>query len=287
MDVAIIGSGAVGLLCAAYLNEWHSVTLYTRTRTTADELTQSGIRTGETHQRTYPHVLPVDAYQHHDVTLIAVKSYHILSLVPILKGQSGIFVFMQNGMRHLEVIQTHFTHSHNWVGVLTHGVVKCACDTVSHTGVGGINLAPLDKSDGWQRDGRLLCEVLTALHPVVSDDATAILHNKLMINAVINPLTAYYEILNGDLLKSPYHDAVKRVLTVVCHILNLDEIEAYNTLNHVIRSTKQNQSSMLSDLRHKRPTEIETILGYLLSKRYDPTLAFYFEVIKKREDDYT
>ncbi len=287
MDVAIIGAGAVGLLCASYLNENHPVTLYTRSKRTADTLALSGIITDKHHQRTYPRVLPVDAYKHHDVTLIAVKSYHIASLIPVLKKQSGLCVFMQNGMGHLEVIQTHVTHSRNWVGVVTHGAKKLAFDTVSHTGVGQIMLAPLDQKLSWQADGRVLRDVCRALHPVVSEDARSILHKKLMINAVINPLTAYYEVTNGELLNEPYHDAVKRMLTAVCNILNLDEVKAYKELHHVIQTTKSNRSSMLADLLHQRPTEIEAILGYLMSIQYDPTLAYYYEAIKKREDDYT
>lgn len=287
MDVAIIGAGAIGLLCASYINQNHTVTLYTRSKETADALALSGIINDTYHQRTYPPVLPIDAYKHHEVTLVAVKSYHIASLVPVLKQQSGLFVFMQNGMSHLEVIQTHFIHSRNWVGAVTHGAKTLATDTVSHTGIGQITLAPLQKNFGWQADGRKLRECLSALHPVVSEDAYPILHNKLMINAVVNPLTAYYEVTNGELLTEPYHDSVKRLLTRVCHILNLDKEAAYNTLKRVIQLTKSNRSSMLADLLNQRPTENEAILGYLLSIQHDPLVAYYYQSIKKREDDYT
>ncbi|SUB28624.1 2-dehydropantoate 2-reductase [Yersinia pseudotuberculosis] len=77
------------------------------------------------------------------------------------------------------------------------------------------------------------------------------------------------------------------------------EMEGYHTstesllsyVNNVIRSTADNTSSLLQDLRSQRHTEIDYITGYLLRRARShgmalPENARLYELIKRKESDY-
>jgi 2-dehydropantoate 2-reductase len=95
------------------------------------------------------------------------------------------------------------------------------------------------------------------------------LWSKLLVNCAINPLTAIHRCRNGELLDSPeFREQATRVcaeLACVCRArgeLQLAE-RVQEMAFAVMRSTAPNQSSMLQDVLHKRPTEIDFITGYL------------------------
>ncbi|EKM84098.1 hypothetical protein AGABI1DRAFT_67306, partial [Agaricus bisporus var. burnettii JB137-S8] len=147
-----------------------------------------------------------------------------------------------------------------------------------------------------------------------------ILRRKLVVNAVINPLTALMGCRNGDILSSP---AAERLTSLICREAylafkeefqadannwfddlqkqgeNVDDIHASRLptsltqsalekdVQRVAYATKGNISSMLSDVRLGRPTEIDWINGYLykLGMKYDvwmPTNLSLINLVKLR-----
>lgn len=147
-----------------------------------------------------------------------------------------------------------------------------------------------------------------------------ILRRKLVVNAVINPLTAILGCRNGDLFTSP---AAHRIMNSVCYeasqafaaefqsetnqwLKGLGEqgvdVDNVNVMRlppsltktrleeeviKIANSTRGNISSMLSDVRHGNPTEIDYINGYLLNigrthKVRMPTNATLVNLVKMR-----
>jgi len=100
----------------------------------------------------------------------------------------------------------------------------------------------------------------------VVDDITTHVWNKLVINVGINALTAIYNCANGALLdkeetRERLAKAVSEAAAVARHLglpIMKDPIAA--TLE-VCKATANNISSMLQDIRNKRPTEIDSING--------------------------
>ena len=102
----------------------------------------------------------------------------------------------------------------------------------------------------------------------MEEDYENMLLKKLVVNAVINPLTAILEIKNGALIENPhYFKLEKDCLAEIQECLHLQKSEHYfENIVTVCEQTAQNQSSMLCDLEEKRPTEMDAILGYILEK---------------------
>ncbi|KAF8634900.1 hypothetical protein AX15_000648 [Amanita polypyramis BW_CC] len=135
----------------------------------------------------------------------------------------------------------------------------------------------------------------TSWSPISETQRT--MRRKLVVNAVINPMTAIMNCRNGDLLEST--DAL-RILRRVCreaakvfgaqHVAetqhwlddlsqqgidsnkvdvgrlssSLSEDSLYDEVLRVAEVTRGNISSMLSDVRYGKQTEIQYITGYLL-----------------------
>jgi 2-dehydropantoate 2-reductase len=118
---------------------------------------------------------------------------------------------------------------------------------------------------------RELCELLAAEGLALEPCANIKLAQwqKLAVNAVINPLTALFDINNGKLLTlaepnamvAPLCAEIASVAGAESIALNADSIEA--EVHRVCRLTSANISSMLQDVRQRRDTELAYINGYL------------------------
>ena len=101
-------------------------------------------------------------------------------------------------------------------------------------------------------------------------DIRSILLAKTAVNAVINPLTAIHQVKNGALLQPELLSRTEAAITEVQRLLTAaDETVIANALpdrvKAICQATAQNDSSMKVDLARGNPTEIEWILGWLLT----------------------
>lgn len=291
MKVAIIGGGAIGLLFASYLSRKHEVTIYTRTREQAKMLQEKGLslinQQGETqiiNLSSFPmdQMNQVDA----DIVIVAVKQYHLNHIADHLKSiRNSSFLFLQNGMSHLSFIDTLPAES-IFVGVVEHGAQRIDPTTVKHTGLG------LTRYGLW-RGGLSFeeAELSEEEFPfVLQVNPTLMLKEKLLVNCVINPLTALLQVPNGQLVDNPYYYKLFQVVFEEgAHALHMSSRERlFNKVEQICRKTAQNHSSMFKDLQNGRKTEIDAIVGSVLeeakkNKRSAPTLEFLYNAIKGKE----
>ena len=101
---------------------------------------------------------------------------------------------------------------------------------------------------------------------------------KLLINSVINPLTALYEVKNGELKSAFFQDKMANIILEGINIaraesLHFSQTQLINIINQVISNTSENYSSMNRDIFYKRQTENEYIIGYLLDRAKKHTLV--------------
>jgi 2-dehydropantoate 2-reductase len=271
MKIAIIGGGSIGLLFTYYLSDAFDVTLYTRTLQQAKVIKKSGIElvcNGETKSRKV-HVKTFDQWKSEEaITFVAVKQYHLSTLLHKLKDKAEDdinLVFLQNGMSHLQQLE-ELRNKNIYVCTVEHGAFKSSANTVVHNGQGQTGLAL------FQGDMKLPSSLFALQNfPIVFKlDYYEMLIRKLVVNAIINPLTAILKVTNGEIIRNKqYFMAAQQLFIEVSDILELENKEGYfEMICEICLKTSENRSSMLKDMELSQQTEIDSILGYILEEAH-------------------
>lgn len=271
MKIGIVGGGAIGLLFAAYLYKDFEVLIYTRTLQQAEEINDKGIiLKKEGGQSAIPvKSRPVSEWSGtEELTIVAVKQYQLQNIMERMNELSPVpmhVLFLQNGMGHLKMLQK-LPIPNVYVGSIEHGALKENAHTVSHNGNGVTNTAVF-KGDA-KVLGKFASSVPKDFPVVMKEDYHEMLTKKLIVNAVINPLTAVLGVQNGVLHHNQYfHHAAEQLMMEIASILNLEnQAEHLEQVFTICKKTAANRSSMLKDLEAGRPTEVDAILGYLLEE---------------------
>lgn len=295
MKIGIIGGGSIGLLLAHYLMEHHEVHVFVRSKRQMDILLTEGL-IFEKKKKLINEKINVSLFSSWDaeeeLTIIAVKQYQLSSIIEKIKVSNklanGAFVFLQNGMGHLKMLNELYNKT-IIVGTVEHGANKIKDNHVLHTGEGQINLA-LYQGNNRTELAKLLAIPIENFPFMFQEDYYEMLLQKLIVNAVINPLTAVLNVNNGMLLEnSHFYYLFKKYYEELSVILNINNKEkTFRHLEDICRSTSENRSSMLKDLDEHRPTEIEAILGFVLEEAREKQLKApfsenYYHLIKGKE----
>ncbi len=269
MNIGIIGAGSLGLLFGAYLSKMnHSVTLYTRSIEHSSVLNKEGIvleYMGGNSSTSVSSRCIEDGICSHDLVIVAVKQYHLRKLMGTIQSVNKLtpFLFIQNGMGHIEMLN-ELALQNIFVGVVEHGALKKNLNTVVHSGV-GVTKISVFKGDQdllhnikWNSDSNFF-------EFTIYDNWYEMLLTKLVVNSMINPLTALFGVENGKLLSNPYFfQLFQQLFHELSYLLKpSDSVIWWNSVVSVCEKTAQNRSSMLRDIEQSRQTEIESILGYL------------------------
>ncbi|MCM3587083.1 2-dehydropantoate 2-reductase [Mesobacillus maritimus] len=289
MQIGIIGAGAIGLLFSFYLSKTHRVTVYTRTADQAELINTNGIElvTGEKVENQLVQAKPFEEWTgEEDLAIVTVKQYQLPALFSKFDGTSSL-LFLQNGMGHLKYLSKIIARN-IFVGTVEHGATRTTQNTVAHNGRG------MTKCAVFRGEATVLRELVDSTTDEFSmsleNDYLEILQAKLIVNAIINPLTAAFQVNNGSLVDNPYfYRIVESMFREVSAVLNLQLPERqFANVVSVCENTASNRSSMLKDLEEGRKTEIDAILGYLLEEAESnqvevPLIRNYYDVIKGKE----
>ncbi|WP_170292731.1 2-dehydropantoate 2-reductase [Metabacillus idriensis] len=292
MEIGIIGSGAVGLLSAAYLSKYHEVTLYTRRKEQADLINNAGITLvrGERHENISINLGAEENTSYKEpLLIITVKQYQLDSILDALKkSPSKTVLFLQNGMSHIPLLQTLKRH-HIFVGTVEHGALKLSDNSVKHTGLGCIKVSSLYPDDCLTELPILQMQMEHFPFEYISD-WKEMMSRKLLVNACINPLTALLRVPNGELASNPmFNKMTESVFRESMKVLALQKgQEEWEHVMDICRITAQNRSSMLKDIEEGRKTEIDGIIGCLINqaeaeKLEVPVLHFLYNAIRGME----
>ncbi len=293
MKIGIIGGGSIGLLFAFYESEHYPVCLYVRTKEQLELIQSKGLflKQNELEKQRFIEVKLFSEWSGcEDVTFIAVKQYHLSGLMDTLYAKSRpnkAFVFLQNGMGHLKYLDK--LNGEVYLATVEHGAMRLKANYVLHTGIGSTKIAPFRLSQS-----RLLetipLESGTSFPFIIEKDYENMLLKKLVVNAVINPLTALLGVKNGELIDNVYYyELVKMIFREIEQCLQLQNSGHYfENVIAVCKKTAHNQSSMLCDLEGSRQTEVEAILGYILEKSVEreintPIIATFYQAVKGKE----
>lgn len=298
MRIDIIGAGSLGLLLAGRLiRGGASVRIWCRSEQQSRALAEGGLTISYEDGRAAMPVSggsftaePVTAYAQRqladpgDITLVTVKQKVLHQELPeILRplGRQKLnLIGFQNGCGHLELLQELLPASAVWAGVTTEAAKRKTLTEVIHAGEGEICIgksSPSIEEDGsnpqnsWPAAIISFIEALNAagFNASLSKEVDTIIYRKLMINAVINPLTAIWRVRNGELLDSPGRmQLMKELYSEAAGIYEACGIplgpQLWEAVVEVCRSTSGNTSSMLADVLAARETEIRWINGSIV-----------------------
>lgn len=189
-------------------------------------------------------------------------------------------VCFQNGYGHLARLQEMLPHASIWAAVTTEAAKRKTLTEVIHAGrgeicigKGGINVSQPEPEVPVMEQTAAISftdTLITAgFSASMSKEVNTMIYRKLLINAVINPLTAVWRIQNGELLASEqrvqlmkelYNEAV--TVYDACGIAYEDNV--WESIVEVCRATSGNISSMLADVLSSRATEIRWINGSIV-----------------------
>lgn len=265
----ILGDGAIGRLIGARLNQSRESVNYVMTPKRAQgrsSITYKFIDTqGDSHCITAP--IRTSA-QHCDLLVVAVKAYQVTTALASVKLASNTEILtLQNGLGSQQSAVQIASGHQIWAGTTTHGALRHK-NSVTHTGQGGIQLGPLAPSSP-KAPPTWFDALNTAFAPVeYHQNIAPLLWRKLLINAMINPLTALDQIPNGALLEPSYQPLLRQLAEELAQVAlacqqNFSASELLKWVREVCQKTAHNHSSMAEDCRHNRPTEIEFINGYI------------------------
>ncbi|MGL4819313.1 MAG: ketopantoate reductase family protein [Bacilli bacterium] len=268
MKIGVFGGGSIGLLIAAHCAKQHDVTVYVRTMEQKNMLQEGLYIESPSGEEIFQIKAELsEQLQQCDVLFVCVKSYATKQIVkdyPIFERAKTV-CFVQNGMLAYETFKD--TSKQVLFGTMTHGVWRRTPNRIVHAGLGTLTLSTVG-SVADEAETLYKCYKEDPTFPVLlSTNARRTLLQKLIVNALINPLTAKYQVKNGELL----YDAHLRLMMddlykeLVCVFPEVKTWGALELVMDVCEKTAENYSSMYNDIVvHKRESEIDSILGVII-----------------------
>ncbi|GGD71136.1 ketopantoate reductase family protein [Paenibacillus nasutitermitis] len=284
MRIIIIGAGSLGLMYAARLAAGGaSVAMITRGEKQAIAL-RDGICLDKADRQSISGPVPAASLDQagsllqpsaRDWIWLTVKQAHLndafmdkLKDSGLLAGEASLLA-LQNGIGHMERLEAAFPGNPLYAAVTTEGALRVNERHVRYTGHGVITFGKWPKGAEKDRNPqKMLLKTLYAagIEAELSNDMGNRVYEKLLMNAVINPLTAIYGIRNGALAEdgrlkeemAALHAETEKIL--LASGMKADS-NSWQRLLQVCKQTAENESSMLRDVKAGRTTEIDWING--------------------------
>ncbi|MGI2292833.1 ketopantoate reductase family protein [Paenibacillus sp. GXUN7292] len=299
MLIDVVGGGSIGLLLSARLaGAGFQVNLWTRTEEQAELINEHGLKLLAVDGSVAAEGLTVRAHclavrsqtmkkfgQDMRWLLLCVKQTQLstelaLDLQELTRGMDSrhiSVIALQNGFGHLQWLSKSLPECRIYAAITTEGARKYDAYTVQHTGTGEVWIS--ETAEG-SRELQMLepdSQILLAnmlqkagISAYLSNDMYNRMLQKLLVNAVINPLTAIFDVPNGELLLASNRISLMKTLyeetsdiLQKCG-LGIDAASGWEMVVRVCELTASNISSMLSDVRAGRTTEIAAINGAVI-----------------------
>ena len=241
--------------------------------------------------------------------IVATKTIHTISALSAIKRrltQDSTILFTQNGMGTIDEVnaklfQDSRTRPRYMTAIISHGVYSKGPFASVHAGYGTIHIGRVHQTPPFdarvpakEHEGQdstlsslgclptLITQVpVLAATMVTPIELMQIQFEKLIVNAMINPLTVVFDCRNGELFsKANILRLMRSLLSEASHVIrslpelqNVQRIESRfskerldELVLRVAEKTSRNFSSMLQDARAGRETEIDYINGYIVER---------------------
>lgn len=290
--IDIIGAGSLGLLFAGRLSaSGTKVRLWTRTLEQARFIASEGITVFDKEGHLIVHVsgdklkvAPLADWQQLNsqaparwimlMTKQGAVEEVLKQIRPVaqMDSDTGI-ICLQNGIGHIERIRQAWPKALVHPAVTTEGAKRQGITSIVHAGSGVTEIGCSEEGKETENNDFKQCvlnRLLAAGFDVcLSKEIENGMYRKLLINAVINPLTAVWRVRNGELLSDPIRiHMMRKLYDEGIQVYEAHGIHWENTwweqIMNVCRATAENHSSMLADVLAQSMTEVASINGQLV-----------------------
>jgi len=275
MNIAIVGSGAMGSLYAALLaRSGQQVWLLEKDRERVAAIARHGLSIKEADGDWH---IPFDRITCEaedlgltDLVLLFVKAYDtseaMHGIAPAVRTNTTVLT-LQNGLGNIEQIRQHVTGSQILAGTTAQGATLVAHGHIHHAGAGETIIGAPERLAFLRAEPVRALLSAAGITTTIAEDIQAVLWRKLLVNMCINPLTAILRIRNGEIVEhQPLRQLVEEIVAEGVAVAEKLEIriqpgEIVSKVLDVCRVTADNLSSMHQDIRWHRKTEIAQING--------------------------
>ncbi len=206
-----------------------------------------------------------------DLVLVMVKAYATKRVARELRGKIGnesTILTLQNGLGNMETLTRSFKRR-VLTGSTTEASLRLGPGRIEHTGTGTTVVGTIKSGDFGQVQSIVRLLRNAGFSTTASRNVSTIVWSKAVLNSGINPVSALTRLRNGQLIKvagmknlilSVIEEGV-RVAGAEGVALNVRHMSSL--LSKVLRSTAQNNSSMLQDTLNGRRTEVRELNGII------------------------
>ncbi|MCR4963224.1 MAG: 2-dehydropantoate 2-reductase [Firmicutes bacterium] len=278
MKTIIIGAGSMGCYFAANMQDAGAeVGLYDIDGKKLEKIAENGIVIRETDGDSRRVMVPVypslEDAPTADLLIVLVKAYHTAraarDIAQTMTAKTMV-ISLQNGLGNEEELCSRIPKSKICVGITYNSGYELSPGEIQHTASGLTIVAPMLKESLQQAMEQARLFNNCRLPAGATTDIEPLRWKKLIIDSVINPLSAIHKLNNGALPKNP--DIVRDMVELTVEGVTvaqkagvpLDYGEIWAAVLDACRSSAQHRSSMLNDVERGRFTEIEAINGSIV-----------------------
>ncbi|MBI2107539.1 2-dehydropantoate 2-reductase [Candidatus Woesearchaeota archaeon] len=267
MAIIILGAGAVGSVFGAKLSQHNDVLLVAR-KEHADRINRDGLKTKGIENSNYriKALTNINEIKKNTLILLATKVHDSKNAIEPIKNlvkKDTVILCVQNGLGSEGIVKK---------------IIKDRCLVLrAVTNIGAVYLKPgivefnghsytaIEKS----AESGKIAENLSrcGLKSYVSDDIKAEVWKKLVLNCVINPLTAILGVRNNGIAGRKYDGLKSMIIDECLEVAEKEgirfEMNFLKTMNEAIKNSN-NISSMQQDLLKGRKTEINFLNGAIV-----------------------
>ncbi|PTY36282.1 hypothetical protein BGP77_02935 [Saccharospirillum sp. MSK14-1] len=275
INALFIGPGAIGsLLCWQWQTRLSPWVYPHRPDLTLPSDLVDGPNTHPLHWQLWP----TDAdFRRIDLVLVCCKANQVADAVTALLEplSHATWLLTCNGLGAQQWLADQLPSQVLW-GTTTEGARPLGDGRMQRSGTGQTLIGPAAAHSLSNRSFSLGQSLVTPAGPIPvdwHDDVLSTLWMKLAINAVINPVTAWHSLTNGELLASQWRAEIDALCAEISEVATacqqpLPDDLAQRVLT-VAQQTATNHSSMRVDVDAGRANEIDFINGYLVRQGYE------------------
>lgn len=266
LNSLIIGPGAIGALVCAGIQTFSHVHVFRhREQMTLKTQLESGAHTISLNWR------PDDGQSRIDVIWVCCKAMHAVKATQdaLSTYPDADVVLLHNGLGPQQALSEQYGPQIIW-GSTTCGALPVNSQHFLQTSFGKTRLEARAEIRNPDYFGRLFRHLSAdgVLCPETTESIEQILWQKILINACVNPLTAYYGVRNGRLSAATHQQEISIIAGEVVQLMHARRLttpeDPLALVNQVIAVSADNWSSMAQDIHHRRLTEIDYINGFLI-----------------------